>query len=309
MPNILNTMQIFTTYLLPKSCEIIALCLVLSILSNVVVAKTLGSQCITELGCETEVLPKWEVGIAGFGVNGPDYPTSDENNSRTVLIPYFIYRGEFITAGEGGLVKAKAFEDERWSLDLSLDGAFNADSDDNKARQGMDDLDYLFGIGPELTYRLLQERDSEHQLELKFQYRAVLSTDFSNLKQRGYAFESQLRYEQEQLFHQDVKFIGSIGPVWGTEKLMDYLFQVNPQDVLSDRASYDAKAGYLGTELNLAFVMSVLKKKGRIFLGVRTNLHQGATNDNSPLFKQDTTFSVGLGFAYQLFASDKKSVN
>jgi hypothetical protein len=223
------------------------------------------------------------------------------------VVPYFIYRGEFIRAGEGGLIKAKAFEDERWTLDLSLDGAFNSDSDSNNARQGMNDLDYLFGIGPELTYSIFKGLENKRGLELKFQYRAVFSTDFSNLNQRGYAFETQLRYEHKHLFHDDVKFVGSIGPVWGTEKLMDYFFQVNPQDALPDREVFDAKGGYIGTELNLGFVMPVLNKKGRIFLGVRTSFHQGATNDDSPLFKQDTTFAVGLGFAYRLFESDKKS--
>lgn len=279
----------------------------LSLFSHQGLAETLDSQCLTEQGCETENLPKWEFGVGGIGLNGPDYPASDENHSRTLVIPYFIYRGDIISAGEGGLLKAKAFEDDRWELDLSLDAAFNSDSDKNNARKGMDDLDYLFGIGPELKYRIYQDSDKQQKLDVKFQLRAVFSTDFSNLNQRGYVYENQLRYEHKQLFHDNLKFVGSLGPMWGTEKLMDYFYQVNAGDALANRAKYNANAGYIGSELNLGFVVSVFDKKGRIFFGTRTNFHQGAKNDDSPLFKEDTTFAVALGFSYRLFASDDKS--
>lgn len=287
--------------------QLLLLLFTMSVFSHQGVAETLGSQCVTEQTCETENLPKWELGVGGIGLNGPDYPASDENHSRTLVIPYFIYRGDIISAGDGGLLKAKAFEDDHWELDLSLDAAFNSDSDKNNARKGMDDLDYLFGIGPELKYRIYQDSDKQQKLDVKFQFRAVFSTDFSNINQRGYVYENQLRYEHKQLFHDNLKFVGSLGPMWGSEKLMDYFYQVNTRDVLANRAEYDAQAGYMGSELNLGLVVSVFDKKGRIFLGTRTSFHQGAKNDDSPLYKEDTTFAVALGFSYRLFASDDKS--
>lgn len=290
-----------------NSLFIMAILVVFIAFSPKSLSQTLNSQCVTSISCESEAKPKWEIGIAGFGINAPDYPSSDENKTRTLIVPYFIYRGDIIRAGEGGLIKAKAFEDERWELDLSIDGAFNADSDNNEAREGMEDLDYLFGIGPELTYQIHQEEINKKKLELKFQLRAMFSTDFSHFNQRGYAFETQLRYEHLHLFQDDIKFIASIGPIWGTEKLMDYFFEINSQDVRLNREEFNAKSGYIGTELNLTFVMPVLDKRARIFLGIRSNLHQKSTNESSPLFKQDNTLSVALGFTYQLFKSERKS--
>ena len=38
-------------------------------------------------------------------------------------------------------------DDRRTELDLGLDAAFPADSDDNDAREGVDNLDYLLEVG------------------------------------------------------------------------------------------------------------------------------------------------------------------
>lgn len=276
--------------------------------SGLASAETLRSQCVTEPGCQSEEQPLWEIGVAAFGVYGPDYPAADENSTNRLILPYLIYRGEIIRAGEDGFVKAHAFETERVELDLSLDGAFNADSDDNDAREGMDDLDYLFGIGPELKVHLYRDEAGQKELDLKFQLRAVFSTDLSNLNQRGYAFETQLRYEHEHLFHPDLKFVGSVGPIWATEKLMDYFYQVDSKDVLPQRQEFDASGGYLGTELNAGMVVTMLENRGRLFFGVRVGFHQEAENEDSPLFRDETTYAVGLGFAYQLFESEKKII-
>jgi hypothetical protein len=292
-----------------KLYAIIVFLISTSFFANAGVTQTLSIQCITEKPCKDKPLPKWEVGVAGISVNAPIYPTSNSSISRSLIVPYFIYRGEIFNVGEGGLIKAKGFEDKRWKLDLSLDAAFNADSDNNKAREGMDDLDYLFGIGPELTYEIIPKIHNDQKLELKLQLRGVFSTDFSNIKQRGYAFETKLRYEQEHIFHHDIKFVGSIGPIWGTEKMMDYFFQIEESDVLPTRAKFDAQSGYLGTEINLGLVMSVMEQKGKVFLGIRTSLHQGATNKGSALFQRDTTTAMSAGFTYRLFESTKVQMN
>ncbi len=272
-------------------------------------AQTLETECITTATCEDkdEGKPLWEAGVGGISVHGPDYPGADESNTNLLLVPYFIYRGEVFQAGEGGLIKAKAFEDNRYTLDLSLDGAFSADSDDNDARKGMDDLDYLFGIGPELTYHIDNNKLEQRKLDLSFQLRTVFSTDFSELNQRGYAFETKLSYEQSQFLHRNVKIVTSIGPMWGTEKLTDYFYEVSARDALPDRREYEASGGYLGTELSIAAVINVLDKKGRIFFGTQANFLQGAENKNSPLLRDETTFAFAVGFAYRLLESDQKA--
>ncbi len=270
-------------------------------------AETLGSQCVTATTCDDKDKPLWEIGAAGIAIYGPDYPGADESRTKQIIVPYIVYRGKIVRAGEGGILKAIAFKDKDIELDLSLDAAFSAKSNNNDARKGMNNLDTLLGIGPELTVNLYKDEAEKRELEIKFQLRTIFSTDFSNLHQRGYVFETQLKYEHKHLFHPDIKFTGSIGPIWGTEKIMAYFYQVNPNDVLSDRPEYNAKRGYLGSELTLAITIPIMENKGRIFFGTRLNFHQGAKNDNSPLLKDNTTVSVGLGFTYRFFESEKRT--
>ncbi|TCI04934.1 MipA/OmpV family protein [Corallincola luteus] len=272
-------------------------------------AESLEVECVTSRPCQTESTqqPLWEIGLAGAIIYGPDYPAAGQSHTNQIVLPYLIYRGDVIRAGEDGLIKAQAFEDERWELDLSLDGSFNADSDDNDAREGMQDLDYLFGIGPELKYKIYRADDEQSKLDLKLQARAVFSTDFSNLNQRGYAFEPQLRYEYDNLFGREIRFVGTVGPVWGTEKLTDYFYQVDDKYVRPGREAYDANGGYMGTDVGFGLVFTLMEKRARLFLGGRVSFHQGAENEDSPLFIDETTYAVGMGFAYRLFASDKKA--
>lgn len=275
--------------------------------TSTALAQDLGSQCITDTLCEQQNLPLWEVGVAGVGVYAPDYPGADEHSSNQLVVPYFVYRGEVIRAGDGGILRALAFEDDTFELDLSVDASFRADSDDNETRQGMDDLDFLFGIGPQLVVNLLKDEDKEHNLSLRFQVRSVFSTDFSYIDQQGYAVETQLRYEQNNFIFPKLRFVGSIGPIWASEKLMDYFYQVTPVDVNAERNQYDASGGYLGTELNLALALPIMKDKGRVFVGARANLHNGSANEDSPLFKDDINYSFALGFSYKLFESEFKA--
>ena len=48
--------------------------------------------------------PLWEVGIAGGGVHGADYPAADERSARGLGLPYVIYRGDIVRLGDGGIV-------------------------------------------------------------------------------------------------------------------------------------------------------------------------------------------------------------
>lgn len=276
------------------------------LVNKVALSETLENICTTNISCSDTDKPLWELGVAGIALNGPDYPGSRETNTKHLVIPYFIYRGEVIQAGEGGLVKAKAFENKRYKLDLSLDGAFNTDSDDNDARKDMEDLDYLFALGPQLTVNIDKNTQAQSKLDIRFQLRSVFSTDFSHLNQRGYVFETQFRYEKLNLFNQDIKLVTSVGPTWGTEKLMDYFYSVGADDALPDRRQYDASGGYMGTELNLGLVFKVMDARGRLFIGSQTTFLQGAQNKSSPLLNDETTFRLGIGFSYRLYESQKR---
>ena len=105
--------------------------------------------------------PLWEIGAVGGGGWIPDYPASSQNHLRALALPYAVYRGEVFRVGDRGAARGIVYDDQRIEVDLGLDAAFPVDSDDNDAREGMDNLDYLLEVGLRVRYRFLTESDGQ----------------------------------------------------------------------------------------------------------------------------------------------------
>ena len=247
--------------------------------------------------------PLWEAGIGGGAFYAPDYPGSNEHNANGLAAPYVIYRGDVFRLGDDSIVKGVFLETERFEFDVSFDASFDADSDDNDARMGMPDLDFLGEVGPQLTVNLGEYHGG--QLQLALPVRAVFSTDFSDLDHRGYVFNPQISYEREEFFESLDIFL-KLGATFATEELHDYFYQVEEQYATSSRMLYDAEAGYMGSELVAAFSYGITDRI-RFFTGVQVSYHGGAANEDSPLFLDSLTSSVGAGFAWSLYESDARA--
>ena len=169
----------------------------------------------------------------------------------------------------------------------------------------MPDLDFLFGIGPQLIIKLINE-PGQRKLNLNLQARAIYSTDFSSLDHRGFVFNPKLSYSLEHVSDLDLGLSTSIGPVFGTERLMDYFYEVKPEYATSSRQAYDADAGYLGTNIGLG-ISKRFDRSVRLILGARLGVHNGATNDDSPLFKDKVNVSVFTAFAWTFFQSEERA--
>lgn len=249
--------------------------------------------------------PLWEVGIGGFAGYIPHYPAAEHNSMRYFAAPVPIYRGKILRVGEEnrGAVSGRFINRERYEFDVTLSAAFPVKSGSNSAREGMPDLDSLFGIGPQLILKLIDE-PGHSKLNLNLQARAVYSTDFSSVNSQGYVFNPKLRYSRENLTGLDLKFSTSAGPVFATEDLMDYFYEVQPQYAKPGRQAYDADAGYLGSNLTFA-VSKRFNSRFRLWLGTRLGIHNGATNDDSPLFRDEINTSFFMAFFWSIFQSEE----
>ena len=262
--------------------------------------------------CESEdgivlngVRPLWEAGVGGFAGSLPDYPAAGQNTFHALALPYLVYRGEFLRVGgeeNRGAVSGRFINNERFELDVSLSAAFPVDSSNNSARRNMPDLDFLFGIGPQLIIKLVND-PGHRKLDFNLQLRSIYSTDFSSINHRGYVFNPKLNYTHEHLTGMDLKLFTSIGPIFATEKLMDYFYKVDNEYVTPSRRAYDADAGYLGTNLTLG-VSKRFDKQLRLILGTRLGIHYGATNDDSPLFREKLNLGVFAAFAWSFKQSE-----
>lgn len=250
--------------------------------------------------------PLWEAGIGGFTGWLPDYPAAGQNTFRALAVPFLIYRGDFLRVGSEdsrGAVSGRFLNTDRYEFDVSLSAAFPVDSGSNNARRDMPDLDFLFGIGPQLIFKLINEPGSR-TMNFNLQARSVYSTDFSSMDHRGYIFNPRLNYAREHVTGLNLRVSTSVGPVFGTEKLMDYFYEVKPEFVTPSRPAFDADAGYLGTNITVG-VSKRFNSRFRLVLGTRLGIHNGATNDDSPLFKDKLNVGVFSAFAWSFFQSEQ----
>ncbi|MBE1298544.1 MAG: MipA/OmpV family protein [Alteromonadaceae bacterium] len=250
--------------------------------------------------------PLWEYGVGGGLIEVPNYPASSERNFIALALPYFIYRGDILRIG-GGNARAVVSEVQDLEIDVSVGGAFSADSEDNSARDGMPDLDFLFELGPRVNYRVRDfdfEGGGHGRLNLIVPVRGVFSTDFKGVEGRGYVFQPQISYQQRGVLSDDTGLSVSLSAVFATEKLHDYFYQVDQTYATATRPEFDASGGYLGTELSAGLSFPLMENI-RGFAGGTVRFHQGAENEDSPLFEDDVTYSVGVGFVWRLGTSDR----
>lgn len=240
-------------------------------------------------------LPLWELGLVGSAATLPDYPGADRNRWRVLPLPYAIYRGETLRAENGGVRGRYRFTPDV-ELDLSFGGALPADSDGNPARSGMPDLDLLLEIGPRLTLTLARP-SAGTAVSVALPVRAVFSTDFSGIEPEGFITTPELVYTDRQIGGSPWRGRLAAGPVWATEPLMDYFYEVAPRFARSGRPAYAAEGGYLESRFT-ASLSRPLSRTLTLFLFARASSLEGATNDASPLLRERLNFAGGAGLAY-----------
>ncbi|WP_111980147.1 MipA/OmpV family protein [Algibacillus agarilyticus] len=256
-----------------------------------------------------ESQPLWEFGVGGASFNTTNYPASSERNAVTLAAPYVVYRGDIFRVGGGNGVRAVVVEKSDFELDLSVGGAFSAKSEDDSVRAGMPELDYLFEIGPQLLYRIKDyefEHGGDARLNARLQARAAFSSDFNQIDQRGFVIQPTLTYQQRGVFFKETSLNTALSLTYASEKFQAYYYQVDPEFATSTRSAYNAKGGYLGSELSMSISFPIADKV-RGFVGGSAKFFQGAANQDSPLYEKEVTYSLGIGFVWRLYESETKA--
>lgn len=248
-------------------------------------------------------LPLWEVGLAAGAGHVPDYPGADHSRTRAAVLPIFIYRGPVLRI-DNGSIRGRLARSTDWELDLSATGAFNANN--NAQRQGMPDLDYLFGLGPQAVYKGLKSWPGQPTLNLKL--RAIFSTDFSRVDARGISFDPELRWRMPQVAGTPATLSLSLQPSWASKTLQSYFYQVNPSEATTTRPAHNARAGYMGTEAGITLSHRPQPSLNWFVTARLMSLH-GAANTASPLLRDKSNFSVGAGVVWTPWRSARNAVD
>jgi outer membrane scaffolding protein for murein synthesis (MipA/OmpV family) len=261
---------------------------------------------VAALPARAQQLPVFEVGVAGGGGTVPAYPASSQNQTRGLIVPYMIYRGNVLRSDDSGL-RARASLDDDIELSVSASGGFHAASSDVTVRQGMPDLDWLGEIGPNLRFTLWRGENeaSPARLVLDAPVRAVFSTDWSSISFRGFTFAPDIGYERLHVLSRYARLRVSAGVLFGTDQYTDYFYGVTPEYATPWRPAYNAQPGYVGARLTVSYRLPITERLS-VVAGGRVENFSGAANAGSPLYRSRWNGSLVVGFAFSLWRSEER---
>lgn len=240
------------------------------------------------------------MGLAAGGGYLPDYPASDEGRVRSLVVPNFRYRGRVLRADEDSGLRARLFTDERIDFDFSFGGAFPVNTGDNRARKGMDALDWLVEFGPRL-FVILWHDEAQGRLRFGLPFRAVFSTDGTSATHRGFVAVPGFIGEVFSWPCSTCRLYTAVGPTFATEGVGDYFYQVEKKDVTDSRPAFNGKQGYTGTDLTAG--ISYTHKDIELYLGGRVSSYAGAANQASPLFKRKENVAGFFAIGWLFYSS------
>lgn len=268
----------------------------------VVLAALLVAAAVADEAC-AEPRPQWEFGLGAVGLRLPDYRGSDESRNYVYPLPYFIYRGDVLRVDREG-ARARFFQLGRAELDFSVNATPPVHSEDNRARQGMPDLDPTIEIGPMLNISLVRDRARERRLDLRLPLRAVIATDLRHAHTAGFVFYPHLSsgFRLGSGWNLGLQ----AGPLFATARYHEYFYGIAPEFATAERPAYTAGGGYSGA----VALASLSRRVGRFWVGgfTRYDALQGTAFEGSPLVKRDHSLMAGVAFAW-VFAESARRVD
>jgi outer membrane protein len=240
-------------------------------------------------------LPLWEAGAGLAIVDFPEYRGSDQRQTYALPLPYVVYRGERLKI-DRQKVRGLLFSTEIAELDVSVSGTVPVKSRDNRARQGMPDLDPTLEVGPSLNVFLYRGLSNRMSVELRLPLRAVEATDLRSVRHQGWLFHPHVNVDLKGVPGPGWNLGLLAGPVFGSQGYHNYFYGVAPAFATASRPAYEAKGGYSG----LQFIGAVSKRYQKYWFGafIKADSLHGAAFEESPLVKQKYAFAAGVAVAY-----------
>ncbi|MDJ0880667.1 MAG: MipA/OmpV family protein [Gammaproteobacteria bacterium] len=231
---------------------------------------------------------EWGIGVSALSM--PDYRGSSENQDLIVPFPFIKYRGERLRVDEG--IEGRLFKTPNLLLSISGNGSLPS-SEDNQARQGMEELDASFELGPSLEYRLNQSELSSLWLEIPLRFAYTIDGGLDSI---GRVFHPRLAWRHPAPGKQDWKLRFAAGPLYADDTHHGYYYNVNAQDATPDRPVFTAKGGYSGLRADFTFS----RRFGRLWFGgfIRYDDISDSDITDSPLVEDEYNLTAGLGLAF-----------
>jgi len=256
---------------------------------------------------QTELLPRWELGMGAAAVSLPDYRGSDESSKYLLPFPLVVYRFDWLKADRNG-VRATLFDSERMELNMSMGATPPIKSKNNAAREGMPDIKPMIEFGPSLDFNLWRSSGDNTRLNLLLPVRAAFEVG-NDMRLAGLVFTPKLNLDFSALGMPEGSTEGwrlglVAGPLFADQQQNAYFYSVDPQYARADRPAYTAKAGYSGAQ----FLTSLSRRFGKAWVGAyaRWDSLKGATFEDSPLVKRNSYATYGVAVTWTFAQSEDK---
>ena len=252
--------------------------------------------------------PLWELGLGVAGLRLPDYRGSDQSRSYVLPLPYIVYRGSWLKADRDG-ARALLFDSARAKVDVSFAASRPASSRSNTARAGMPDLPGTAEIGPNLNLVMARSTAQQWKLELRLPLRAAFSV------QRSPAFVGATFSPNLNLDLGGSGGGGSgawnvgllTGPLFADRAYTNRFYGVDAAYATATRPAYQAQGGYAGWQA----LAATSRRVGDTWYGgfLRYDSLRGTAFDASPLLRQRSALTFGVGVSWILATSTTRVVN
>lgn len=270
-----------------------------SVRSHLAVISLLAGPALA-IAQDKTALPLWELGLFGGAVSQQAYPGSDQQVNRALVLPWFIYRGEYLRADRNNL-GLRAFKSSEIELDIGVSGAFGSNANDVRARSNMPDLGTLIEFGPRLTWKLGDAVGGRWRVELPLRGVFDLSDGVAH---RGLTFEPELQFDRRTV--NGWNYSTSVSVVFANRKLADTFYGVANRYATATRPAYAAESGLIAWRLSTS-ASRALGPDWRLFGFARLQTVGGSANRGSPLVRQTTGASIGMGVAYTWKQSQQRA--
>jgi MipA family protein len=247
--------------------------------------------------------PLWEVGAVALAASQQAYPGSDQKVRRGLVLPYLIYRGQYVRAENDG-VGVRPVHTPRYEFDISAAGSFGSDADQDPARRGMPNLGTLVEFGPRIKWHLGGTPEAG-RWRLDLPLRGVF--DLSNsLEYRGVVFQPGVVWSKRLA----PGWIGGVNlsALIADGRLARTFYEVAPRFATATRPVYQADAGLMAWRLGTSITHN-LTRDWTVFGFARLDTVAGAANRSSPLVRQTTGSTFGIGVSYTWLRSSEPAVD
>lgn len=259
---------------------------------------------LTFSSIHTAAKPLYELGLLGAGGTIADYPASDQTRLRSLVIPYFIYRGDILKSDQQQGTRLSLLSSDKIDVDFSFGGSFQTDTDKNDARRGMPKLDWTIELGPRLLYYFYKNPEFA-QVRMGLPLRSAFATDFQRIRSVGYTVSPTFQIDLYDVFTSNLNFYFIANYDWLDEGLADYFYQIDPQYQTAERASYDARSGGLGYDLSLSSKYQTGNMM--MLLAARYSNYADSSNRQSFLHKKDDNWTYFMAVGWVFYKSEEMS--